>query len=223
LGFQAGLGLLPSKIASKMAQAMHGNFPALADLKAGNNPAWALAFSYLWPVALRVAHESRAQLTLPEAEEAASDAILCAIKQIERMQTEAELRALVVVIARRRAITMLRGKFAAKRMPGGGWVQSSEVQTSEVPAVGESRDPCGEIMEAEMVLLLHKALNELDRQSRRLLLEKYVDGFSYEELSKKHKLPIGTICPKVMRALQKVRRTLAQSPELMKELNAFLR
>src|SRR5205809_4559728 len=106
---------------------MHGQFPELEHLKGGSETAWSIAFSALWPVALRVAQNAAVQLSLQEAEEVASDAIRYAIDQIERVRTEAELRALVAVIARRRAITVLREKFAFKRAPGGAWVESSEM------------------------------------------------------------------------------------------------
>jgi len=199
-------------------------FPDLADLKTGSSIAWSIAFSYLWPVALRAARGPAEQLTSQEVEEAANDGIRCAMEQIERVENKEELRALVAVIARRRAITMLREKFAAKRAPGGSLVESYESRADEaILAMDDRSDPSRDLMAAETLALMHGALAGLDAESRRLLREKYFEGYSYEELSQRHKQPVGTLCPKVMRALRKVRSALQKSPSLVKELKDFLR
>jgi RNA polymerase sigma factor (sigma-70 family) len=203
---------------------MHRDFPSLSDLKVGDEAAWSIAFSYLWPVALNAARASAKELSLQEAEDAASEAIRAVVDQIDHAQSKEDLRALVAVIARRRAITIIRQKFALKRAPGGVLAATTESETGECfCAVDETEDPSRDAMLAEMVVLLRDALCGLEPQSRRLLIEKYVDGYSYDELSNKHELPVGTLCPKVMRALRQVRKTLEQSPELMKELMCCLR
>src|SRR3954468_14765143 len=172
---------------------MQEDFPALADLKAGSDKAWTIAFARLWPVALRVSRQSTSHLSLAEAEEAASDAIRSAVDQIDQIRGEPELFAFVAVVARRKAISILREKLASKR--GSGVLASSpESDIDELSSVTQST--ASEITNAEMVLLLYEALNQLDPESKELLLEKYVEGFSYEELSRKHGIPVGTLCPK---------------------------
>ena len=74
-----------------------------------------------------------------------------------------------------------------------------------------------------MVLLLQQALSELDAETHALLEEKHVLGATYEELSAKHGIPLGTACAKVARGLRKVRLRLENFPALAKELRAFLR
>src|SRR3954462_8638983 len=99
---------------AKILPKMQEDFPALGDLKAGSEKAWTLAFTRLWPVAVRAAH-STSHLSPAECEEAASDAIRAAVDQVERIRGERELFAFVAVVARRKAISMLREKFASKR------------------------------------------------------------------------------------------------------------
>src|SRR6185436_13327329 len=205
-----------------MPSEMQEDFPALNELKAGSDKAWTIAFACLWPVALRAAH-STSHLSVSECEEAASDAIRSAVDQIERIRGEPELFAFVAVVARRRAISLLREKLASKRVPNNTFFELSD-EISLISSSAEPADcPARQVTNSEMVLLLYEALNKLDPESKQLLLEKYVEGFSYEELSRKHSIPVGTLCPKLMRALQKLRRLLQNSPELMKELHEFLR
>jgi RNA polymerase sigma factor (sigma-70 family) len=200
---------------------MQEDFPALADLKAGSDKAWTIAFARLWPVALRAARQSTLHFSALDAEEAASDAICSAVAQIDQIRGEPELFAFIAVVARRKAISMLREKLAAKRGPENAKIDRQEPEVAESCSVPGYTSTA--ITNAEMVLLLYQALSKLDVLSKQLLLEKYVEGFSYEELSRKHKIPVGTLCPKLMRALEKLRRILQNSPELMKELHEFLR
>jgi len=203
---------------------MDREFPALEDLKAGSDPAWEAAFSFLWPVAMRAARDPRLRLTFSEAQEIASDAVRFAVDQIERVRTRQDLFALVAVISRRRAISITRGKTALKRSPAGFTVESEPLDAEEVSLTqGVAPDPSTDTAVHEMVALLNQVLNDLDAQSRNLLMDKYVFGFSYEEMSKKYDAPLGTLCPRVMRALRKVRQSLAKRPVLMKELETFLR
>ena len=75
----------------------------------------------------------------------------------------------------------------------------------------------------KLVVLLKEALGALDEETRTLLKAKIGLGFSYDELSRKHQMPVGTLCAKVARGLRKVRNALQGSPALLKELEAFLR
>ena len=204
--------------------AMDRSFPAIEDLKAGDEASWTVAFSYLWPIALHVAKASPGRLSVSDAEEVASDAICLAMQQIARVDSERELRALVAVIARRRAITRLRRNSAGKRVPEGGELEPMDLQLED-PLAGAARpsDPSEDAMQRDTLLLLDRAMSGLDPFTYQLVREKYVAGYSYEELSSRHGIPIGTLCPKVMRALQEIRSAMDGSPELMKELQLLLR
>ncbi|MCI0540116.1 MAG: sigma-70 family RNA polymerase sigma factor [Verrucomicrobiales bacterium] len=180
---------------------MSDEFPDLAALQAGEESAWNSAFSFLWPLAVNAARHPTVGLTPSEAEDAA----------------------LLVTITHRRAVSLARRKSAVKRpqaLAFSGGANSSE-------NMGEiADDPNSHLTEVElreMILLLHQALKCLDDESRLLLLGKIVFGYSYEELSAKHGLPLGTVCSKVARSLRKVQQTLDESPNLMKEMRQFLR
>ena|SRR2546425_7544884 len=202
---------------------MIGNPGHIDGLKAGDEQAWRRAFDDLWPLALRAAQHPELFLTLEEAQDAGSEALVQVVEQIEHVQTFDEVKALAVTIAYRRAVSLARRKSAAKRRPK---IPSPDLSEQEWDAreISHSMSSCLTDQEIrELVVLLRQALVSLDDQTRTLLKEKIGDGFSYEELSRKHLIPVGTLCAKVARGLRKVRHALQGLPALAKELEAFLR
>ena len=202
---------------------MTGNLGHIDALKLGDEQAWSMAFRDLWPLALRAAQHPELVLTLEEAQDAASEALAQLVDQIERVQTYEQIKALAVTIAYRRAVSLARRKSAAKRQPKipSGNLAAQECDTREIPDSMSSRLTDQEIR--ELVVLLKEALAALDEETRTLLKEKIGHGLSYEELSRKHQMPVGTLCAKVARGLRKVRHALQGLPALVKELEEFLR
>ena len=193
-------------------------------LQAGDEAAWTAAFRHLWKVALGAARHPSACLTDSESEEAASEALAQLVSQITLVRTVEELKALTATIAFRRAISLARRKSAVKR--GTASLSLNDVVFHDETLLAP-HSPVGnglsDVEAAEMALLLQQALSELDAETRRLLEEKLVSGATYEELSARHGIPLGTACAKVARGLKKVRQRLENSPVLAKELRAFLR
>ena len=209
------------------APARHGH-AALIDipaLQAGDEAAWTAAFRSLWRVALGAARHPSACLTDSESEEAASEALAQLVSQITSVRTVEELEALAATIAFRRAISLARRKSAAKRGTASLSLNDVLFRDETLLALHHSpdRDGLTDVEAAEMALLLQQALSELDAETRSLLEEKLVSGATYEELSARHGIPLGTACAKVARGLKKVRLRLENSPVLAKELRAFLR
>jgi DNA-directed RNA polymerase specialized sigma24 family protein len=132
-----------------------------------------------------------------------------------------ELKALAATIAHRRAISLARAKSAAKRGPATSVYSRSRFPGGE--AIAEHDGAMGDVELAEMTLLLRQALDGLDPLTQRLLHDKTAGGLSYQELSAKYQMPLGTVCAKVTRSLQQIRKRLETAPALMKELRDFLR
>jgi len=202
---------------------MSANLDPIDALKTGDEQAWRRAFYDLWPLALRAAQHPELFLTLEEAQDAASEALMQVVEQIQHVQLYEEVKALAVTIAYRRAVSLARRKSAAKRQPkiSAAGLREQDFDAREASDSISSRLSDQEIR--ELVVLLKDALAALDEETQTLLKEKIGHGFSYEELSRKHQMPVGTLCAKVARGLRKVRRALQGLPALVKELEAFLR
>lgn len=205
-----------------------GRFPVpepldLRALAAGNEQAWTRAFQSLWPIALNAARHPSVCLNACEAEEAANEALAQLVSRAGKVSSIDELKALTAAIALRKAVSLARRNSALKR----GHALQSELASGEgetLASVAAGPDDVGlDIDRAEMILLLNRALNGVDEETRLLLEEKIVQGYSYEELAARYSKPLGTVCAKVARGLAKLRRMLAESPDLRKELRGFLR
>ena len=169
------------------------------------------------------ARHPSACLTESESEEAASEALAQLVSQIALVRTIEELKALAATIAFRRAISLARRKSAAKRGTALLSLDDDLVQDEKLMASHPLGNGWSDVEAAEMALLLQQALSGLDRDTRTLLEEKLLSGSTYEELSARHRIPLGTACAKVARGLKKVRQRLENFPALAKELRAFLR
>jgi DNA-directed RNA polymerase specialized sigma24 family protein len=196
----------------------------LRALRYGDEAAWTEAFHCLWPIAVCAARHPSACLTDAEAEEAASEALAQLVSQVSLVGNFEQLKALTTTIAFRKAISIARKKSASKRASGVLSLEDEahfdEAWLTPDPKTG---NVLSDVEAAEMVLLLHQAMGELDAETHALIEEKHVLGATYEELSAKHGIPLGTACAKVARGLRKVRRRLENFPALAKELRAFLR
>ena len=195
---------------------MSVEFPELNALKAGNAEAWNSAFYHLWPIALRVAHHPEACLVPWEREEVASDAILELIEHFDAVASIDQAKALLTTITYRRAISFARRKFAAKRTRP----KDYEAQTHDEMA---DNHHLSDIERVELTVLMKRALDVLEPQTRQLLLEKIQQQSTYEEISARHGVPLGTVCTKVARGLKRIRDELQATPLLLKELRQYLR
>ena len=196
----------------------------LAALRSGDEAAWTAAFRELWAVALGAARHPSACLTGSESEEAASEALSQLVSQISLVKTVEELKALAATIALRRAISLARKKSAAKRGTALLSLEDDLLHDGiRLAYCSPSVNGRSDVESSEMALLLQQALSELDRETRTLLEEKLLSGSTYEELSARHRIPLGTACAKVARGLKKVRQRLEEFPSLAKELRSFLR
>ena len=190
-------------------------------LREGDEQAWTDAFQQLWPIILKAAGHPSSALTPSEAEEVANDALALLVLRVELVSTMDQLKALAVTIARRRAISVARAKSAAKRgLVPGAHDASREQDSSDEMSVDT---PLREVELAEMTLLLKEALDCLDPEIQRLLRGKISEELSYQELSLRYEMPLGTVCTKVARGLRRVRKKLESSPNLLKELRGYLR
>ena len=191
--------------------------PSLDALKAGHNAAWEQVCQSLWSVALKAAQHPEACLLPYEAEDAASEAIVELVSRIQSIQSLDELKPLIITIAVRRAISLARKKSALKRRCGA----NDFAMLADVVAAAPGRST--DIEREEMARLIRQALSVLDDETRLVLLAKIGQELTYQEISEKHGMPLGTVCTKVARGLKKIRAQLEGSPRLLKELTQYLR
>lgn len=196
----------------------------LAGMKAGLESAWADAFRRLWPLALHAAAHPSAALAFGDVEDAAAEALEQLAIHVPQVASFAELERLTLTIAYCRAISAARRNSSIKRPALVSAIRTGADGTvieSDMTAADPS--PVAQLEVTELAELLAGLLQELDEKTRCLLHEKIVVGLTYEEISRRHQIPLGTVCTKVARGLKALRQVMNDSPELLKELEGFLR
>jgi RNA polymerase sigma factor (sigma-70 family) len=190
----------------------------MRQLNQGDETAWSQVFPTLWSVARRAAATPMAGLCRTETDDVAIETLGELAKRIVPVSTLVQLRALTATIAFRKAISLARRKSAAKRCAPDPLPTTDAARES-----GDTISHLDEVQLHELLCLLTVALSDLDPETQSLLLDKHVAGLSYHELAEKYRKPVGTVAARIARGLVKVRNSLKESPELLKELSAFLR
>lgn len=198
--------------------------PDLKALRLGDASAWDDAFRWLWPAAFAVA-QLKLQMLLPEdVEDVAIEALEELVEKAKEVRTVEELRPLVASIAHNRAVSRLREAFAKKR--GAGKTESLEAaQRHDGREIDPPDQPpaFGVLDQHELAVLLGQLQEGLKPEQAAILRGFFLEGMSYEQIASKHGLAIGSVGVYLKRGLEAIRKSTAQHPQLLKELEAFLR
>lgn len=196
----------------------------LQDLKKGDELAWTQAFQTLYQFAYRAALTPRANLGPEEAQDVAIEALAQLVARIQSVVNENQLKALLITIAHRQAISLARQRSALKRPQVAVSLDALPQREGERIVNQQSTNPIYSLSEStELLALLYESLHALDDNTRDLLIAHHVEGSTFQELSTKFGMPMGTVSVKIARGLQKVREALKRSSRLMKDLEQFLR
>jgi RNA polymerase sigma factor (sigma-70 family) len=196
----------------------------LKALREGDEQAWTLAFQELWRFAFHAALCPQAGLKPDEAEDVAIDALTKLVPLVSEISTVEGLKAMLVTIAHRQAISLARKKSALKRPEIG--LSLDELPPAEGERLSSSAGAGQQLSTAELaelVELLHEALSAVDPITRQLLAGHHVEGLRIRELSGRFGLPAGTVTVKMARGLQQIRRAMEKCPGRLKQLREFLR
>jgi RNA polymerase sigma factor (sigma-70 family) len=200
------------------------NPPNLLALRQGDESAWDEAFRWLWLTVFAVA-QLKLQPFLPgEIEDVAIESLEELVEKAHEVKTIEELKPLAASIAHHRAVSLLRERFAKKR--GAGKTESLDAPADadggeREPASGES--PLDELNQTELAGLLGDLQRDLKPEFRAVLGDFFLRGLSYEQIATQHGLAPGTVGVYLKRGLEAVRKAGARQPNLLKELEAFLR
>lgn len=173
----------------------------LAALRAGRSEAWQQAFTLLWPHAYKSAYRLFNQPH--DAEESASHALQEIYRRGPRMVRQFdELIALTVVIARRHAATTLRARLAEKR--GGAYSAHMPLDfiSADNAVLQQPESAAANALDAADLIA------QLDPEQQRLLEDHFWNGFTSEEIARRHQMNPSTARSKIFRAVQTLRRRM---------------
>lgn len=184
---------------------------------------WESVFENLYPVAHEVSRMTLQGRLEAEVEDVALEALEALVTQMEKLNSEQELRPLIIRIARNKAIDRLRHFLALKRNA------NSEV-SFEVFAEAGIELPDGKdqfsIVDELSIRGLRELLHELEptakTQSWDVLLDVYLCGLSEDEVASKRGISSTSVRKYVQRGLDGIRDALVSNNVLKEELRDLL-
>lgn len=146
------------------------------------------------------------------------------MEKVSALKSVDELKPLTASIARNLAVSRLRKEFAV--IHGGGKIGSLDAMESKdvnrsLPSSPGS--PLDELHEKDLAKLLTESQQDLKPEIRDVLNDFFISKLTYDGISQKRGIPIGTVGVKLKRGLEAIRQWGMRHPGLMKELEAFAR
>lgn len=181
-------------------QAQSGNMNAFSELVLRHQ-------KFVYNLALRGLGDAN------EAEDLAQEAFIRAWRALPRFRRQAKFRTwlyrIVVNLCYNR-LPQLRQELAA--------VQADEDDDGQLDAwpqaSADSNDPLGQVEAGERRNFLHHQMALLPDSQRMLLLLRYQDDFSYEEIAQVMEMPLGTVKTGLFRAKGALRQALGAYEEI---------
>jgi RNA polymerase sigma-70 factor (ECF subfamily) len=186
--------------------------PTLAELRAGDERAWAAFFGHFDATIRAIAAWPRWHFDSHTSEDAVQTIKVGIVQAIERLQSEQALTAFVRKICVNRCIDLLRKQLRDQNRltPLGHWNEDGEWVDIDV-AAGAEFDPVHALQRAERVAVLRRAMAQMDAPSQACLRQFYVEGLSYKEMAERQNVAVNTVGSRLSRCLDRLREILEQT------------
>ncbi len=185
----------------------------LGRCRRGDAAAWDELFDLHYAPAARFIFQLAHDFTREDAEEICQEVFLSVIKNIETFQGGSQFQTWLFRIAANKARDYRERRNAAKR--GGGQVTLSlDAQDSEnglsldLPSTGPSPD--AQLITAEQVVQVHRALDLLDEPCREIIELRYFGDLSYDEISHSLNLNPKTVSSRLSKCLDRLETIVRQ-------------
>jgi len=179
----------------------------LARCRRGDAAAWDELFDLHYAAAARFIFQLAHDFTREDAEEICQEVFLSVIKNLESFKGGSQFQTWLFRIAANKARDYRERRRAAKR--GGG--QTTISLNAEDPENGLSLDPPtmapgpdAQLMSAEQVAQVHRALEQLDEPCREIIELRYFADLSYDEISQSLDLNPKTVSSRLSKCLDRL-------------------
>ena len=184
----------PQRAARRTSETSDGLAQLVDSARSGEPQAWESLVTQLSPMLRRVAREYR--LSVADTDDVVQATWAAAFTNIAQLREPEAISGWLCVSARRQALRILRSR-------------QLEIAVEDPPHPSEPDQPPFEsaLVQAEQIAAIHEAVDRLpDRQRSVLTALLEASGVSYTELSRKLRMPLGSIGPTRDRALDRLRR-----------------
>lgn len=164
----------------------------IAQLRAGDRPAWNRAFKVLYAISMNVCVRRAPDLNHHDHQDVAQESIAEVADYVKKQASSfEECKQLVGTIAKNRLLDRFRRRATQKH--GAGRVESLEQQEG-FDAWDDSQEPPDvHLIEAERALMVMEALNQIPEQYRKVVEDVFFNGLTQKECAERHGLKLGSI------------------------------
>lgn len=145
-----------------------------------------------------------ADLTEPEAEDILQEAFIKIWKNLHAFDQDMKLSSWIYRIVHNEAISSMRKKKSFKKD------QMTEWDESRLAGIPDDETECCEDPAGDADLLTRELLSQLPLPYRQVLVLKFLENMSYEEISDVLKIPEGTVATRINRAKKTFRKLTSQ-------------
>ena len=181
----------------------------VSQLKQGKKSAWKLFYGSYRPLVLKTVSWQGWSFSRSEVEDIVQEIFLAFYQGIKSFKEKSSLSTYLGKLARNICISRLRKKTARKRRPE---IMLREPE-KQVDPVDENPLPEEQHILKFRIQQLYQGIAGLSLKCRNLISLRYFEDLSYQEISKKLSLPLGTVCSQLSRCLLKLKQILEQNPE----------
>ena len=185
--------------------------PLLVRCRQGEAAAWDELFEAHYAAVARFVFQLASDFTREDVEEICQETFLTVIKNLRTFQAECRFQTWLFRIAANQAHDYRERLHAQKR--GGGRTPLS--LAAQDPETGLSWDPPSaapgpddQLLAAEKLALVSRAVNQLDPPCRELIELRYFGELSYEEIGNTMKLHTKTVSSRLSRCLDRLEQLL---------------
>ncbi len=181
----------------------------------GEATAWETLYRRYYQLVRRTVAWPRWQLSSSEVEECVQDVFLELLRALPLYRGEASLSTFLARLAKNRCISLIRRKTAQKRAREevGYSLEERKGDSDEPTAIAVSDDPLPDqqLCSRESASEVLGAVATLKMDCQKVLYLRYYCERSYEEICTILSLPLGTVCSRLKRCLERLRKVLESS------------
>lgn len=164
----------------------------IAQLRAGDRPAWNRAFKILYAISMNVCGDRAPNLNHHDHEDVALESIAEVADYVKKQAgCFEECKKLVVTIAKNRLLDRFRQRATQKH--GAGRVESLEQQEGFDAPDDSQEPPDVHLIKAERALMVMEAVSQIPEPYRKVVEDVFFKGITQKECAERHGLKLGSI------------------------------
>lgn len=181
-------------------------------LRSGDNRAWNDFFDRFDPEIRSIVAWSKWRFDPHTREDVVQTIKVGIVQSIGRLESQQSLQAFVRKICVHRCIDALRRLIREQgRLEPLGYLDEDGEWVDRTFVADAGFDPVVSLQRIENVRVVRNALSKLDEATRKFILQFYVEGLSYRDMSRIHGIAVNTVGSRLSRCLDKLRPLLKQA------------